>query len=793
MKGLPWARISAGVLLVAGLLLGATLGFAPPWWEPTAMAIPLEPGQSRVVGHSKDPGSDELWATAADRRHLALRRDDRGRWWAGNAAARKRVLVAAPEGPWRRVRTWPLAAGDQWRIAGHTLRVNAVDRDGFALEEDRGGVWRFRGGQLADASGPLPPCDPPSTLEGLARGLGFAATDALTLGGGVHCRRRLGLPQVAADALVVAFDGEGFTLSLGPGETRGAGDPLPVQLRRRDGNWQSLHQREAPLTPGTGLIVGYTRYRVVAADGALTLAVEHRARRWPHAAGTPPTPPGMEIAFISRSPGARPALRVALGAAALAALGALLGLVFTGFGASSPGGLHSKAPPPWRTWFGAALAGASLGYYFQAAAASPLAPLLLLGLALGVWHRRLDRRAPGALGLFALTNGLTAVGLLTLLQLGLGAEESTWLRFVNASAALAAAFWWGLWALVNARAQPLLFSPMLDRGLPWFAGLALGLLLLQAFLGNEGGFAGFQPVELAKLALVAVAAQALGERSQRHGWDATLDPVTRWWRPLFPLVLLSILVAFALLFLRDFSPLVLLFVGSAVLVLAYLSHHPRRHRRWLGWLGFSGVAALTLVGLDVLQAHPELFPSHLQSERIAVWADPGRHPHGGYQYHLAVDAIRSGGWWGALHSPVPLSDWPGRNGRVMAVPAVEDDFAPAFFLHRFGGGAGLILAALQVGWLLVFLATAHRALYLTRRPNYRLQERGRFAHFALVGGMGLLVGHFWVAWGTNLGLLPVMGQPMPLLSAAGSHWALFVLPLVGLGLLVEEGLDDQTA
>ena len=50
---------------------------------------------------------------------------------------------------------------------------------------------------------------------------------------------------------------------------------------------------------------------------------------------------------------------------------------------------------------------------------------------------------------------------------------------------------------------------------------------------------------------------------------------------------------------------------------------------------------------------------------------------------------------------------------------------------------------------------------------------------------------FLVSWGTNLGFLPVMGQPMSLLSAAGSHLVLFVLPIVALAVAVEEGNDDH--
>jgi cell division protein FtsW len=117
---------------------------------------------------------------------------------------------------------------------------------------------------------------------------------------------------------------------------------------------------------------------------------------------------------------------------------------------------------------------------------------------------------------------------------------------------------------------------------------------------------------------------------------------------------------------------------------------------------------------------------------------------------------------------------------------VENDFTPAFFLSRYGGGAALILAGLQTAFLLLLLTVADRARDWSGRGDYRLTARGWFAYFTLAGGAALLGAHAVVSWGANLGFLPVMGQPMPLLSAAGSHLVLFVLPIVALAVAVEE-------
>ena len=127
----------------------------------------------------------------------------------------------------------------------------------------------------------------------------------------------------------------------------------------------------------------------------------------------------------------------------------------------------------------------------------------------------------------------------------------------------------------------------------------------------------------------------------------------------------------------------------------------------------------------------------------------------------------------------------------MTVPLVENDFTPTFFLNRYGGLAALLLAAVQTMFILLLVAIADRVLRRTDRDDRRSAVPGDFAYFALCGGAALLGAHFLVSWGTNLGFLPVMGQPMSLLSAAGSHLLLFVLPVVALAVAVEEGNDDH--
>lgn len=187
-------------------------------------------------------------------------------------------------------------------------------------------------------------------------------------------------------------------------------------------------------------------------------------------------------------------------------------------------------------------------------------------------------------------------------------------------------------------------------------------------------------------------------------------------------------------------------------------------------------------GLAWLHEHPEDFPLDMQIDRIRVWVAPEQYPHAGYQSRRALEAIQAGGWWGTVWGdPV--------NGRVMTIPAVENDFTLTFLLNRYGGLAGLMLAGIQALFISFLLIIADRAFCRAGSEDDRIT--GGFVYFTLYGGAALIGTHFLISWGTNLGFLPVMGQPMSLLSSAGSHQTLFVLPIVALAVVVEENNSDN--
>jgi cell division protein FtsW len=618
--------------------------------------------------------------------------------------------------------------------------------------------------------------------DGLAElALGWLARRPLRLGGGVYCADRLGLPGVPVDTAAIAPVGGGFVLR--PGNAGRPDDPR-VTLAAGAPEAESLWRLSIPLAMGDRLIVGRTQYRVMRTAPALELAVLARAGRWPAGSTPPAASPAVSaqwwpVAWLWPSGGRGLIWPLALGLPPLA-----LGLVWPGRRRGGPEG-----PIRWRIAVALALAGGCLGLYLNGPAAPVLWPYLLAWPVLLVWLG--TARSPWSVRLLAALTLLLGGGLVTLLQLGAGAGESGWLRFGGGGAALAGAFGWlawggwhyGRWRWPGAVGWP--DSRWTRRGLRLLGGAALALLAAQVCFGDEGGWGGVQPFELTKLALVTAAAYALMLRARLWGRDWSFGKPSLWLRSLGPSALLAAVSGFALAFLRDFSPLLLLLLWALALAWAYLRPYPRPGWRRFGQLAVLGLTLSLAASAVWLRDRPEEFPLDFQADRIRVWVAPERYPHAGYQLRRALEAIRAGGWWGAARNDAG-------NGRAMTVPAVANDFAPAFFLNRYGGVAGLALAGIQAAFIGFLLTIADRARDRTGRGDDRLTALGWFAYFTLYGGAALLGAHFLVSWGTNLGFLPVMGQPMPLLSAAGSHLVLFVLPIVALAVAVEEGGYDDS-
>jgi cell division protein FtsW len=245
--------------------------------------------------------------------------------------------------------------------------------------------------------------------------------------------------------------------------------------------------------------------------------------------------------------------------------------------------------------------------------------------------------------------------------------------------------------LVTARAGiPLLGSPALRHRLPqvlfWVAVALLAAALVPGLadphrgshrwlhLGRFGVGVGFQPSELAKLALVAFLASLLGERSaDPKSFGRSFVPAT-----------LAIGVCVALVGKENFGTAALL--GCAAGAILFVAGCRIHHLLMMVGLGAAGLTVL-------------LFAAPYRLARIAAYRDFWGDPQGdGYQPLQSLVTIASGGWWGTgLGSGVQKYGY---------LPESHTDFVFAVLCEELGvfGGGLVIREQLTLGSLVAFSA-----------------------------------------------------------------------------------------
>ena len=173
---------------------------------------------------------------------------------------------------------------------------------------------------------------------------------------------------------------------------------------------------------------------------------------------------------------------------------------------------------------------------------------------------------------------------------------------------------------------------------------------------------------------------------------------------------------------------------------------------------FAGVGLVLAVGLA--------FTASYRIERITGWLNPEADPTGsGYQLLQSLYALGSGGWFGlGLGSS---------RGKWNFVPNPETDFVFAIIGEELGLVGAMVVLALFAALLVLGLRVARRA------PD-------GFGRTVAFGITGWLVAQAAINVGTVVGLLPITGMTLPLVSAGGSS---LVSTLVALGILVAIARD----
>ncbi|HBH17173.1 MAG TPA: rod shape-determining protein RodA [Candidatus Veblenbacteria bacterium] len=270
--------------------------------------------------------------------------------------------------------------------------------------------------------------------------------------------------------------------------------------------------------------------------------------------------------------------------------------------------------------------------------------------------------------------------------------------------------------------------------------LSAVLIFGQTLRGTTGwlrlGEVGFQPVELIKLMWVLVLASYLAYVGSPLDANKTIK-ATILLLPLTVLVMLQ----------PDFgSSFMLLVVWVALLVVV-----PKPRRWWL-------VMASLFVGIGLLGS---IFLRDYQQERVLNFLNPGRDPLGsGYNVTQSVIAVGSGGWWGRGLGV-------GTQSQLKFLPEQHTDFVFASLAEELGLAGSLIVLALWLG----FFSRIWRILRRLRDDFAVLVTVGIFSLFALQVVLNI---------GMNLGLAPVVGITLPLVSFGGSS---LLVSLIAIGIL----------
>jgi cell division protein FtsW len=751
---------------------------APAAWLPHAITVTLPAGDSIILGQR------ELAAPQTDRNHLSLRRDASGSWLLRNLSTSNHVVLLR-DGAEQRMGSVAMQNLQRLQIDGAVFDIRAANADQVTFTRD-GHEWRYDGATLYRDGRQQANC-PESRLASKALAawngiMPLTIARPLTFGGNLYCDNRLGLAQVTPGAAQISRINGRLLLSAGNPD----GDRAAV-LVTGAGKQTDLRKQEASLEGVNAIMVGHTRFQISATGNQLTLQPSRHVKLFAEPELKQPEQVNwqwQQRALWSSGHANTLWIGIALcvvcsGISAVARQAAAT----TSWAAKVAGGSNLLATAGMLALGLISLIAQRAGYA-PAAACS----MLLAASALLLWIF-----LPGRLTLATAAGAvLLATGLLAQLELGLGAPESSWLRYYQKSAAMLA-IGAGLGGLLRlwAQHQAARGIHLQQRTIEWilalFAAVALTALAAQVLWGDETGVFDLQPVELAKLALTALTAHCLALRFHWHSGPQRLaDHGARWLQLIGPALLFLALLGLALVQVDDFSPLILLLVWSIGMGLAYAIAAGNRLLSAVlvggALLAVGAVVYLRVVGTD------DLIRWGFYADRFLVWLNPAEHPHTGQQLLLGARAIGDGGWLGADH-------WFGLRalgqtaGSVVQIPAVQDDFAASFFLNRHGLLGGLLLWAVQAAFLTGIVFAAMQAYHGgAAARHFRQAWLGRFRYFALCGGGAFVLAHFLLSWGTNLAIFPIMGQPMSFLSAGGSHLLFFLCPLLTFVAISTEGV-----
>ena len=278
--------------------------------------------------------------------------------------------------------------------------------------------------------------------------------------------------------------------------------------------------------------------------------------------------------------------------------------------------------------------------------------------------------------------------------------------------------------------------------------LSIGMLIFVLIAGETTmgatrwinlGFFNLQPGEVIKIAIILLLSRIFGKTANPFGYK-----LFELWMPAFLLLLPVVLI----LKQPDLGTAIMVILISVTMLL------------------FAGLKRGTLISLGfigILTAVGGWFGLHdYQRVRIITFLNPEADPLGsGYHIIQSKIAVGSGGFFGKGFVQ-------GTQSQLSFLPERHTDFAFSVFAEEWGFAGSLVL-------LFFYLFLIIWGLHIARHTA------DRFGVFLAIGVTAMIFWHIVVNLGMVIGLLPVVGVPLPLFSYGGTS---MVTTMIGVGLLM---------
>jgi len=260
----------------------------------------------------------------------------------------------------------------------------------------------------------------------------------------------------------------------------------------------------------------------------------------------------------------------------------------------------------------------------------------------------------------------------------------------------------------------------------------------------------FQPSDFAKLALIMYVARVLSQEQEN---------IQDFYRAFLPIII-PVGIVCLLIMPENLSTSLILFTTCVILM-------------FIGRIRIKYLGVLFLVGTLTLGSYITIVIIKEKEGRVGTWE---RRIEGffdkdteNYQVEQAKIAIAGGGLFGKF---------PGNSTQRNFLPHPYSDFIYAVIIEEYG----LLIGGIPI--LLLYLILLYRAGVILRKSNRA------FPAFLAVGLTTGLVLQAMIHMAVAVNLLPVTGQPLPLISMGGTSM-MFTCISLGMVLSVSKGLSEQ--